>query len=67
MDLPIKASADVSAKVERRALKRISKVPVDLKVCKPVGVQREQPLWRTDRIDFYHLLEAGVTIKHTPG
>ena len=52
---------------ERRTIVQVNKVNIfELEVCKPKGVLRERSLWRTEKLDFYHLREDG-TIDHTPG
>ena len=38
----------------------------DLVVCEAKGILRDRPLWRTERLDFYHLLPDD-SIEHTPG
>lgn len=51
----------------RRTMVRFHKINVaELEECKPKGFLRERPFWRTDKLDFYHLLPDG-TINHTPG
>ena len=52
---------------ERKTVVQVTKQNTfDLEVCKPKGVLRERSLWRTEKLDFYHLREDG-TIDHTPG
>jgi len=62
----IKLPFHISLASRRQTIVQISKVPFDLEVCTPKGVPREQPWWRTDRLDFYHLKSDG-TIDHTIG
>ena len=53
--------------VGRQKIIRLHKINIfELEVCKPKGILRERPFWRTEKVDFYHLFPDG-TIKHTPG
>ena len=57
----------VRVTIARRTIVRFHKVNVvALEECKPKGILRERPFWRTDKLDFYHLWPDG-TIKYTPG
>ena len=52
--------------IERKTLTRLNKVNViELEVCHAKGILRERSLWRTEKLDFYHLREDG-SIEHTP-
>lgn len=52
---------------EQKTLVLLQKVNVlDLEECKPKGIIRERTFWKTERVDFYHLLSDN-SIKHTPG
>lgn len=56
----------IRATASRQTIVHLYKINVaELEECKPKGFLRERPFWRTDRIDFYHLLSDG-TIQHTP-
>ena len=59
--LPINLSAQRTSIVLRQKVDIL-----ELEVCHPVGLIRERPFWRSDKVDFYHLLPDD-TIKHTPG
>ena len=65
--LPIKSPVDISVSAGRKTLRLIRKVNTfDLEVCVPKGLVREQPFWRPEKVDLYHLLPDD-SIKHTPG
>ncbi len=65
--LPIKLPLTISLGLSRKTLVRFTKLDIfEMEVCETRGVRRERPLWRTDKLDFYHLLPDG-RIEHTSG
>jgi len=53
--------------IHRRTIVQISKINLaDLGVCQPKIVMREQPFWRSDKVDIYHVLPDG-SVRHSPG
>ena len=58
---------DIKLGSTRRNIVLMHKVNTfDLEVCKAKGILRDQPWWRMERLDYYHLFPDG-SIEHTPG
>ena len=58
---------DINLGSTRRNIVQMHKVnTIDLEVCNAKGILRDRSFWRTERLDFYHLLPDG-SIEHTPG
>lgn len=52
---------------KKEVIVKLTKVNIlELEECKPKGVLREKSFFRTEKLDFFHLLPNG-TISHTPG
>ena len=61
--LPVRMNVDV----ERKTIVQYQKLNlIDLEVCHPKMVIREQAFFRTDKVDIYHAWADGYIV-HTPG